>query len=148
MLPLIVFVVVTVAARLVGWATGVDWLDAWTPALASGLAVMFALMSTAHFLPRRRGQLVQMVPPRLAHAELLVTVTGVLEVAGAVGLLIPMTSRLAGVCLALLLVAMFPANVHAARARTGIRTMPLPARALVQAAFIAACLVVAFAPGS
>ena len=37
-----------------------------------------------------------------------------LQIAGAIGLLIPRTRRLAGVCLALLLVAMFPGNVYAA----------------------------------
>ena len=36
------------------------------------------------------------------------------EIAGAVGLLIPQTRKLAGICLVLLLVALFPANVYAA----------------------------------
>ena len=40
--------------------------------------------------------------------------TGVFEIAGAIGLLVPRTRRLAGVCLVLLLVAQFPANVNAA----------------------------------
>jgi uncharacterized membrane protein len=37
----------------------------------------------------------------------------VLQIAGAIGLLIPRLRRLAGLCLALLLVTMLPANVHA-----------------------------------
>ena len=39
---------------------------------------------------------------------------GALQILGAVGLLVPRTRRLAGICLALLLVAMFPGNVYAA----------------------------------
>jgi uncharacterized membrane protein len=38
----------------------------------------------------------------------------VFEIAGAIGLLLPQTRRLAGICLVLLLVAMFTANVNAA----------------------------------
>lgn len=36
------------------------------------------------------------------------------EIAGAIGLLIPQTRKLAGICLVLFLVAMFSANVNAA----------------------------------
>lgn len=145
MLPLIVFAAVTLLARAAGWFSGWDWLDEWRVSISIGLAVMFALMAVAHFVPPRRGQLMEMVPPRIGHAGAFVTLTGLLEVAGAVGLLIPVTSRLAACCLALLLVAMYPANVHAARARNGIRTMPLPARTAVQAVFIAACVFVLLA---
>jgi uncharacterized membrane protein len=145
MLPLLVFVLTALAARISGWILGGGWLDRWATSVAIGLAVMFALMSIAHFVQPRRGQLIDMVPPRLGYAGVVVTVTGVFEIAGAIGLLIPSTSRLAALCLALLLVTMYPANVYAARAGAGIRTMPLPARTLVQAVFICACLFVAFA---
>lgn len=144
MLPLAVLVIATLIARAIGWL-GVTALDQWPLAVAIGLAVMFALMASAHFIQPRRGQLIEMVPPRIGHGAALVTITGILEIAGAVGILIPLTSRLAAACLALLLIAMFPANVHAARAQNGIRTMPLPARALVQVVFIAACVFVAVA---
>lgn len=143
MLPAIVFAITTLIARGAGWLTGAAWLDRWPPSLAIGLAVMFALMASVHFIQPRRGQLIEMVPPRIGHASTLVTVTGILEIAGAVGILIPVTARLAAACLALLLIAMFPANVHAARAENGIRTMPLPLRAVVQVVFIAGCVVVA-----
>lgn len=142
MLPLLVFVITTLIARAVGWLFDAEWAD-WPTATAIGLAVMFALMASAHFVQPRRDQLIDMVPPRIGRASMVVTVTGVLEIAGAIGILIPLTARLAAVCLALLLLAMFPANVHAARTRTGIRTMPLPARAAVQLVFLAACMVVA-----
>ena len=43
------------------------------------------------------------------------TVTGVLELLGAAGLLLPATRVAAAVCLLVLMLAMFPANVYAAR---------------------------------
>jgi len=60
--------------------------------------------------------LVMLVPPALPYPAALVTLTGIAELAGAAGLLIPSLSRWAAAALAILLVAMFPANVHAARA--------------------------------
>ncbi|MGW1740294.1 DoxX family protein [Nocardia sp. NPDC001965] len=145
MAPLITLVVVTGLARLLGWAAGPQWLDSWPHATALGLAVMFLLTASAHFQQPRRDGLIAMVPPRLPAAPALVTFTGVLELAGAIGLLIPATARLAAVALLILLIVMFPANVRAARADLGIKTMPLPLRTLVQVLFVAACVVVAVA---
>ncbi|WP_280259030.1 DoxX family protein [Nocardia abscessus] len=142
MAPLVVLAAVTALARLIGWLTGNDWLDSWAHATALGLAAMLVLTSSAHFLQPRRDALIAMVPPRLPNAPALVTLTGVLELAGAVGVLIPATADLAAACLIALLVALFPANVRAARADLGIKTMPLPLRALVQVLFIAACVAV------
>jgi len=144
MAPLVVLVTVTLAARGLG-ALGVDPLGGWPAAVTAGLVAMLLVTASAHFTRPRRAALVAMVPPRFPRPALLVTVTGVLELAGAAGLALPATRTAAGVCLALLLVAMFPANVHAARASTGVRTMPLPARSVLQVVFVAACLVAAFA---
>ena len=94
MAPLIALVVGTALARLAGLA-GVSALDGWHPALRVGLAVMFALTAVAHFAGPRRADLIAMVPPRLPRPDLLVTVTGVLELVGAVGLLVPATARVA-----------------------------------------------------
>jgi len=143
MVPVIVLIVVAALARLAGLLNAWDWLDSWPHAVRLGLAAMFALTAAAHFIQPRRDQLIAMVPPRLPNAPALVTLTGILESAGAVGLLIPVTSAAAGICLALMLIAMFPANVRAARADLGIKTMPLPLRTLVQVVFIAACLLAA-----
>ncbi|WP_067461976.1 DoxX family protein [Nocardia amamiensis] len=142
MAPLVVLAVVTATARLIGWLIGPGWLDSWAHATALGLAAMFVLTASAHFLQPRRDALIEMVPPRLPNPPALVTFTGVLEAAGAVGLLIPATADLAAACLIALLVVMFPANVRAARADLGIKTMPLPLRTLVQAVFIGACAIV------
>jgi len=47
----------------------------------------------------------------------VIYVTGVLEWAGTIGLLVPGISRVAGLCLIAFLVLGFPANVYAASAR-------------------------------
>lgn len=145
--PLIALVGVTLLGRGAG-ALGIDWLGSWTHALTLGLAAMFLLTASAHFLQPRRNALIAMVPPQLPNPPLLITVTGVLEVVGAIGLLIPATSRLAAGCLGLLLIAMFPANVYSIRSQPpGAEMMQgesLPVRTLLQVVFIAATAVVAF----
>jgi uncharacterized membrane protein len=55
-----------------------------------------------------------MVPPVVPGASAVVYLTGVLEILGAVGLVVERTRKSAGLCLALLLVAMLPANIYAA----------------------------------
>jgi uncharacterized membrane protein len=54
------------------------------------------------------------VPKALPNPKLLVEVSGVAELAGAVGVLIPGTRRLAGKGLIALLLAVFPANINIA----------------------------------
>ncbi|WP_028479830.1 DoxX family protein [Nocardia sp. CNY236] len=142
MAPLIVLVTTAAITRLIGWLAGVDPLDSWAGATAAGLAAMFVVTASAHFLQPRRGALIAMVPARLPSPSALVTLTGVLELVGAVGLLVPATAALAAAGLIALLVVMFPANIRAARAGRGITTMPLPLRAAVQGGFILACVVV------
>jgi uncharacterized membrane protein len=142
MAPLIVFLVSFVGLRAVGlaWAP----LDAWWPALRGALAALFTLTAAAHF-DRMRPDLVRMVPPRLPRPGLWVTVTGVLELLGAAGLALPATARLAAWALFLLLLAMFPANVHAARAGLTLRGRPataLPLRTAIQLVFLAAAAAV------
>jgi uncharacterized membrane protein len=46
-----------------------------------------------------------MTPPALPNPELLVTLTGVCEIVGAIGLLIPSTRKLAAVALIVFLLA-------------------------------------------
>jgi uncharacterized membrane protein len=146
MAPLIVLITGSLLARLVG-VLGVDALDGWQAALRVGLALMFLLTGVAHFSAKRRGDLIQMVPPALPRPDLLVTLTGVLELAGAIGLLIPATARLAAGCLAVLMLAMFPANVYAARRRLnlgGKPVAPLVPRTLLQVAWVAAAAAAAW----
>ncbi len=117
-------------------------------ALRWALAVMFLLTASAHF-GARRPDLVRMVPPIFPDPELLVTLTGLAEVLGAVGLLLPRVAPWAAGGLALLLLAMFPANVHAAREGLqigGAPVTPLVPRLALQVGFLAAVLWAGFAP--
>ncbi|RJO75069.1 hypothetical protein D5S18_16935 [Nocardia panacis] len=143
MAPLLVLAVITGSARLIGRLGQFGWLDSWPHSARLGLAAMFLLTATAHFTQPRRAALIAMVPPRLPNPAALVTLTGVLELAGALGLLLPPFAPAAGLGLFVLLLVMFPANIRAARAGTGMKTMPLPPRTVVQVVFLAACLLAA-----
>jgi len=144
MAPLITLLVGSIAARIAGWA-GVDYVGTWTKAVAVGLAAMFVLTGVAHFAPPLRAALIAIVPPQLPAPGLLVTVTGVLEFLGAVGLLIPATRVAAAGCLLLLMLAMFPANIYAARMPNPPKSMTtqLPLRTAEEIVYLAAAVVVA-----
>lgn len=76
------------------------------------LGVFFIAAGANHFA---HGALyARIVPPWLPDAPLLVRISGVAEILGGIGTLIPATRRVAGVGLVLLLVAVFPANVQMA----------------------------------
>lgn len=118
MAPLVVMLAGWVGFRLAG-TLGFAPADSTLGALRFALALMFAFTAAAHFGPRMRATLVRMVPPKLPNPALLVTLTGLAELAGAVGLLVPPLVRPAAWALAALLVAMTPAKVYAARAANG-----------------------------
>jgi uncharacterized membrane protein len=143
--PLIALIGGFAVLRLLGLA-GVDALDAWQPALRGGLALMFVTTGVVHFLPSWRHDMIAMIPPALPRPDLLVTMTGVLELAGAAGLLIAPLAPLAAIGLALMMVAMFPANVSAARRGLtlgGKPVMPVPLRTVLQVVFIGAAIAAA-----
>ncbi len=74
------------------------------------LALLFATSAVLHFtLPT---QYASVVPPWLPAHGLLVLVSGIAELAGAMGLLWAPVRRSAGLGLLLLCVAVFPANVQ------------------------------------
>ena len=50
---------------------------------------MFVFTAVSHFHPRARPDLIRMVPASLPAPAVLVTATGMLELLGAVGLLVP-----------------------------------------------------------
>ena len=143
MAPLIALVLGTFAARLVG-TLGVDYVGSWPAAIAVGLAAMFLVTGIAHFVNPLRRDLIAIVPPRLPAPGLLVTVTGVLELLGAVGLLYPPTRVAAAISLGVMMLAMFPANVYASRMASPPKSMTtqLPLRTVEQVVFVGAALVV------
>lgn len=142
MVPFIVLTSLFGLFSLLGsvWLPEVNWLTS----LRFALAGMFLLTASAHWGKRRRD-LIAMVPPALPRPDLLVTVTGLLEIAGAAALMLPQASRYAALGLGFLLLAVFPANVHAARQQLSIagrRVEPLLPRALLQLVFVAATAMV------
>src|SRR5262249_52089802 len=142
MAPFIALVVSFVTFLALGLA-GVARFAGPVAALRPALGVMLLLTASAHW-GRRRADLVRMVPRSLPHPEWLVSATGLLELAAAIGLQLRALAPFAGAGLALLLVALFPANVRAARERLTIAGRPVPPlvpRAVLQLVFIAAALV-------
>jgi len=141
MAPLIVMIAAWLVARLFGALTLWSAANSWSGSLRVALAAMFLFTAASHFHPRTRGDLVRMVPPALPAPGALVTLTGVLELMGAIGLLFPSTAVAAAYCLIALLLLMLPANVHAARAGlmiAGRRAAPLVWRVPLQLFWIGA----------
>ena len=102
---------------------------------------MFGFTAVSHVHPRTRPDLIRMVPAVLPRPGLLVTVTGIFELIGALGLLVPQLAAAAAYALMALLVVLFPANVRAARAGltiAGRRATPIVWRLPLQLSWIAA----------
>jgi uncharacterized membrane protein len=74
--------------------------------------VLFIAAGALHFV--RPGMYQQIVPPQLGHAPELVAISGLAEIAGGLGLMIPRTRRAAGIGLIVLLLAVWPANIYMA----------------------------------
>jgi uncharacterized membrane protein len=119
-------------------AMGVTALQTWLTCARFALATMFCFTAIAHFAPTRKD-LIAMVPPSFPKPGLLVMITGILELAGAIGLLLAPTRLWAAWGLVLLLLAMFPANVSAVRRGVTLRgnaATPLWIRLPMQVLFI------------
>ena len=143
MAVIVTLVLGTLSARLAGWL-GVDYAEGWPQAIAVGLAAMFVVTGVAHFVNPLRRDMIAIVPPRLRAPALLVTVTGVLELLGAVGLLYPPTRVAAAVCLFVLMLVMFPANVYASRMPNPPKSMTtrLDVRAAEQILYLGAAVMI------
>jgi uncharacterized membrane protein len=87
------------------------------------LAAFFLSAGVNHFLiPRTYAHI---VPPSMrGQADRLVAISGVAEVAGGVGVLLPQTRRAAGLGLIALLAAVFPANLYMARSPEDFPKIP------------------------
>jgi len=117
--------------RFFGWKQWVLRVIVALPLLASG---------PLHFI--RTGLLATIIPPFFPYRPQLVLLTGVLELTGAIGLLWPRCSRLASACLAVLMIAVFPANVYGADQTVGGLHLPsVPVRLTMQVIYIVLLLV-------
>ncbi len=111
MVSLFVLVASLIILRGVG-LLGVERLSSWREAGRGALVIMFLFTGTSHFTSMKYD-FAAMIPDPLPDGLWVIYLTGVFEIAGAIGLLIPQTRKLAGICLILLLVSMFSANVNA-----------------------------------
>jgi uncharacterized membrane protein len=107
----------------------------WTPPLARlagaslcrdkmrvAAGVAFIIASLPHFFAPERY--LPMMPPFVMAPEAMIFVSGLGELLGGLGLLIPQTARLAAWCLVVLLIAIFPANIYVAI--SGVNAAGLP----------------------
>lgn len=147
MVPFIVFLAVTAISAVIGLlvAKRSGRRGRWQASLAHGLAAMFLVAATGHFIEPLRSGLIATVPPFLPLPDLIVSATGVVEIGFAVALLLPLSRRLAGTAAVFYLLAVFPANVLAATTvdHPAAPSTPLLLRTLIQLIFIAAAVVVA-----
>lgn len=82
------------------WRTGLRWL----------LVLIYLVAGVAHLL--RPAFFLAIMPPWVPMPALVIAVTGVCEILGAIGLMLPRWRWWAGVMLAAYAVAVFPANLH------------------------------------
>jgi len=138
MLVLILLLAAWLVFRGIG-AMGVHAFASWQHSALYALAVMFVFTARAHF-NKMKHDLARMIPPYFPRPLLIVYITGVLELLGAAGLVLPQFRRLAGICLIALLIGMFIANVNAAHKGVTLRgkpPTPLWLRTPMQVLFIA-----------
>ena len=119
MVSLFVLVISFLLLRGMG-LLGVERLSSWRVAGRGALVIMFLFTGTSHFSSMKH-EFAAMIPPPLPNDLWVIYLAGVFEIAGAVGLLIPRTRKLAGICSVLLLVVLFPANVYAALSEIPLR---------------------------
>jgi len=88
------------------------------------LAVLFLFAGSAHLIDP--GLFLPIIPPWIPFHHLCIELSGVFELLGGFGLLIPvrMIQSLTGIGLTLLLVAVFPANVYMATTHIQIHGFP------------------------
>jgi uncharacterized membrane protein len=104
------------------------------------LASLMIVAGVMHFVSPKAY--VRIVPKALPAPLLIVYVSGLCEILGGIGLLLPATQRLAAWGLVALFVAVFPANVNMALNRIPLGRKPIPpfllwARLPLQAVLIA-----------
>jgi uncharacterized membrane protein len=135
-----VILVVTVAVFFASARRGLSPFGRLQWALRVIAALPLVVSGLLHFT--RTALLATIVPPFLPYRPQLVLVSGVLELAGAVGMLLPAFTRPASFCLALMMIAIFPANVYAANQSVGGLHMPsVPIRLAMQVIYILLLLI-------
>jgi uncharacterized membrane protein len=77
-----------------------------------GVSLLFLITSVGHFV--RPEAMAEMLPTWVPARVLIIQVTGVLELLGAIAIWIRPVARLAGACLIVMLIGVLPSNIYAA----------------------------------
>jgi uncharacterized membrane protein len=107
------------------------------------IAAIYIPFGVLHIL--HRHAFLPIMPPIIPWPIEVVVITGLCEIAGGIGLVLPVTRRVAGIMLALYALCVWPANLY--HAFSGVHVPPLPdtwwyhgPRLLLQPLFIVAPL--------
>lgn len=92
--------------------------EIWRMRLISLLAVFYGIAGAAHLaIPK---PFLAITPGWVAYPRAVIILTGICELAGAIGLLVPRLRRMVGIGLALYAICVFPANIkHAIDSLSG-----------------------------
>ncbi len=118
-----------------GAAQGILRILVALPLLLSGIILHFFMITGTATI----------IPPAFPDPRLLVILSGVCEIAGAIGLFLPKTRRTAGFLIAVMLIAILPANIYAAgRTINGVTMPSVPVRTAMQAIYILLVLIASY----
>ena len=122
MVVLLILVLSCLIFRGLGFA-GISAFATWQASARDALSLMLVFTGISHFTFMRED-FVRMIPPSIPWPRAMVYFTGVCEIAGAVGLLLPEFRHAAAYALIAFFFAVLTANIHAARAGITLRGKP------------------------
>ena len=116
--PLVILIVVFIITLLTTKAIKKVWLYSFAGCVA--MSVMLLFTGVSHFLYPEGMAL--MLPGFIPFKKEVIYLTGVIEIAAAVGILIPRYRKLTAWLLIVFFLAILPANIHAAINHVNLRT--------------------------
>ena len=122
MVVLLILVLSCLIFRGLGSA-GIPAFANWQASARDALSLMLIFTGISHFTFMKED-FVRMMPPSIPWPRGMVYFTGLCEIAGAMGLLLPEFRRAAAYALIVFFLAVLPANIHAARAGVTLRGKP------------------------
>ncbi len=90
--------------------------------LRYAMAVIYVPFGVVHVVAAKA--FLPIMPPMIPYPQTVVVLTGLCEIAGGCGLLIPWTRKWAGIGLALYAVAVYPANIYHALSHHHVPLLP------------------------
>lgn len=137
MIPFFLLIASIILFRFLGFL-GIEIFSTWQVSTRFALFVMFLFTASSHFT-KTKEDFIKMMPSIFPYPRQIVFVTGIFEILGAIGIIIPSLRSIAGVCLIILLAAIFPANYNADKNKILINQKlpaPLWLRLPIQIVFI------------